>query len=236
MSHDRNRVKERLRAGPPRIFPALLQCDFSQLTVEIRTAQKHGAEAVHWDVMDGHFVPNLTYGPVVIDSLRKCTNLLFDAHLMVECPERLLEQYIAAGCDIITVHLEACQSPAGVLRAIRAAGVLAGMAVNPTTPVERIRPWFGELDLVLIMSVMPGMGGQSFDPIALPKLDWVRKNAPSDMLIEVDGGINRSTLGSVVEAGAQLLVVGSAYFGSKDRQAEFQALSNLGRALKPLQE
>jgi ribulose-phosphate 3-epimerase len=230
MTCHRESVRDRLAVGPPHIFPALLQCRFGRLVDEIAQAKQHGAIAVHWDVMDGHFVPTITYGPVVIQSLRPLSDLVFDAHLMIAEPKKLLDQFLAAGCDIITVHLETVRDPGTVLRAIRQAGAIAGLAIAPPTPVEQLEPWLDEVDLVLIMGVTPGAGGQAFDPTALPKLQWVRQHARPGTLIQVDGGINRTTVESVVRAGAQLLVVGSAYFAASDRPGEFAELSRLARS------
>lgn len=229
MPRDSSAVKQRLREAAPAICPSLLQCDFGKLAAELADAERCGASAVHWDVMDGHFVPNLSYGPPVIASLRPESSLIFDVHLMMSRPETLLDAFLAAGCDILTVHLEAVPRPADLLRAIRRGGALAGLAINPPTPVETLNPWLELVDLVLIMSVMPGFGGQQFDEQALDKLDSVRRSAPPEVLIEVDGGVNGTTTDRVAAAGAQLLVVGSAFFLSDDRQRQFDALGRLAR-------
>jgi ribulose-phosphate 3-epimerase len=232
MHRDPGAVKEKLRTAAPAICPSLLQCAFGKLAAEIADAERCGANAVHWDVMDGHFVPNLTYGPPVIASLRPESQLIFDVHLMLSQPENLLDAFLAAGCDIVTVHLEAVPRPGELLRSIRQGGALAGLAINPPTPAEMLEPWLHAVDLALIMSVMPGFGGQQFDEQALSKLNWVRRHAPADVLVEVDGGINGTTSDRVVAAGAQLLVVGSAFFLSPDRQQKFEVLNRLAR--KPL--
>ena len=217
----------RLSGGPPRICPSLLQCDFGHMAEELADAERCGAEVVHWDVMDGAFVPNFTYGPPLIRALRPATQMVFDVHLMMSAPEKYLDDFLAAGSDILTIHLEAVPDPADVLAAIRAGGALAGLAVNPTTPVGQLAPWLDDVDLVLIMSVMPGFGGQAFDERALAKLAWVRRNAPAEKQLQVDGGINRSTVARAAQAGAHLLVVGSAFFGATDRRAEFDGLMSL---------
>lgn len=216
-------TRQRLGAGV-QICPSLLNCDFGKLAEEIHCAQQCGAVCVHWDVMDGEFVPNFTYGPPVIRSLRPQSDLIFDAHLMMSHPQKYLDDFLDAGCDIVTVHLEAVADPRPVIDTIHKAGALAGLAINPPTPVERLADWLDAVDLVLIMSVMPGFGGQKFDECALEKLDWVRRNAPDRTLVQVDGGVNLETIQRAVQAGAQLCVVGSAFYGAEERQHQFDAL------------
>lgn len=226
----RRETRERLRASGPVINPSLLQCDFGHLADEIGAVVRCGAPSVHWDVMDGDFVPNFTYGPPVIASLRSHATLVYDTHLMMSRPEKYLDDFLRAGCDVVTVHCEAVPEPAELLRAIRAGGALAGLAVNPPTPIERIEPWLDEVDVILVMSVMPGFGGQKFDPNALTKLQRARKLARPGTLLEVDGGVNRTTFAAAVAAGADLLVVGSAFFTAPDRRAEYDALKALAPA------
>lgn len=228
MSGSAERVRRALAGhGGPYIAPALLECDFTRLGEIMAEAEAAGARVFHLDVMDGHFVPNLTYGPPVIRSLRRATELPLDAHLMISNPEAYIDDYCQAGCDIVTIHAEALPNPRPVLDRIRARGALAGIALSPPTRVDAIAPWLDAVDLVLPLSVMPGFGGQSFQADVLEKFRWLRKHASAALLLEGDGGLNRQTIASVAEAGADLLVVGSALFRAKDFRAEFQALQAL---------
>ena len=224
MNRDASEVRKRFREAGPRIHPSLLNCDFAVLSDEIDEAARCGAGGVHWDVMDGHFVPNLTYGAPVIRSLRPRSDLIFDTHLMIERPEKILDDFLDAGCDILTIHLEAVADPSEALTAIRRSGRLAGLAINPPTPVEALTPWLDQVDLVLIMSVMPGFGGQEFDSGALAKLRWVRRHALPGTRIEVDGGVNRSTIAAAEKAGADLFVAGSAFYGADSRKDAYDEL------------
>lgn len=226
---DATRTRQRVAGAGPHIFPSLLACDFGVLAEEIGQAARCGAPAVHWDVMDGRFVPNLTYGAPVIRSLRCRSELVFDAHLMMAEPERYLDDFLAAGCDIITVHVETDTDIEALVERIRGGGALAGLALNPPTAVERLEPWIGRVDLILVMSVMPGFGGQQFDSRALAKLRWIEERFGPEVVLQVDGGINRGTIRDVVQAGARALVVGSAFYGASDRAAEFEALMQLAR-------
>lgn len=230
MGRDRNQTRAALSADGPHICPSLLNCDFGILASEIDSAGSCGAIEVHWDVMDGFFVPNFTYGPPIIASLRPASSLIYDAHLMMKEPQRYLDDFIKAGCDTITIHLEALPDPREALQKIRAGGALAGLAINPPTPVESLDPWLDDVDLVLIMSVMPGFGGQSFDERVLPKLEWVKKHARPGTLIQVDGGVNRKTIARAYQAGARLFVVGSAFYNAPDRKAEYDALVELTKS------
>ena len=207
----------------PQIFPSLLANDFGILAEEIAVAGALGLAAVHWDVMDGHFVPNLTYGPPVIKSCRARSPLFFDAHLMMSDPGRYLDNFLDAGCDALTIHIEAVPNPTDLLRRIRAAGRLAGLAFNPGTPVAAVEPFLGDCDTALAMSVQPGFGGQAFNPIALEKLRRLRAQHP-DLLLQIDGGINAATIRAAVLAGANLLVIGSAFYGAADRPAALAGL------------
>jgi ribulose-phosphate 3-epimerase len=208
----------------------MLKCDFGNLHREVQLLQAAGAELLHLDVMDGHFVPNLSYGPMVIERLRALTDLPFDAHLMISDPARYLDEYVEAGCQAVTFHVEAAPDCVPLLRRIRAAGCLAGMAVNPGTPVNVIDAALGECDLVLIMSVEPGFGGQAFKPECLDKVRSVRQHAGSELLISIDGGIGPSTITAAAAAGADLFVVGSAIFDGPDYAV---ALSSLRSAATP---
>jgi ribulose-phosphate 3-epimerase len=213
----------------PAVLPSLLACDFSRMDAELAALAAAGVRIVHLDVMDGHFVPNLTYGAPVIASWRKSSDALFDAHLMLADPARYLEDFLRAGCDQVTVHIEVLPDPTPVLRAIRAAGAKAGLALNPPTPVEDVLPFLDEVDSVLVMSVMPGFGGQAFDPVALPKLARLRREAPG-LTLAVDGGINAETAPRVVAAGAGHLVAGSSVFRSGRPLAE--AIGHLADAAR----
>ena len=202
-------------ADRPLVTPSLLNCDFARMAEELDgPAARPGAVAVHLDVMDGHFVPNLSYGPPVIADWRRRTDFPFDAHLMISDPARYLDDFVRAGCDVIIVHIEAVPEPVSLLRRIRAAGCQASLALNPPTPVSAIEPFLDELDAVLVMSVMPGFGGQAFEPAVLEKVRALRAARPG-LRISIDGGINPSTAGEAAAAGATQLVAGSAVFRNR---------------------
>jgi len=209
------------------IAPSVLSADFSDLRSQLAAVERGGADWIHLDVMDGHFVPNLTIGPPVIASLRKCTALPFDTHLMIADPDRFLEQFRAAGADRITVHQEACRHLPRTLRAIRALGAKPGVSINPATPVQVLADVVADVDLVLIMTVHPGFGGQAFIPQSLEKIRamaaMIRERKPG-VLLEVDGGIDPVTAPQVVAAGATVLVAGKAVFGTADPAAAVRAL------------
>jgi ribulose-phosphate 3-epimerase len=209
------------------VAPSILSADFGRLAEEIRAVDQAGADLIHVDVMDGRFVPNLTIGPLVVAAARKATKLPLDVHLMIVEPERYIEDFASAGADIITVHVEASPHLHRTLQAIRALGKKAGVSLNPHTPVSTLEHVLPNLDLVLIMSVNPGFGGQSFIPAALDKIRDLaaRKRASSLSIdIEVDGGVNASTAASVVNAGADILVAGSYVFGHTDYRTAIQTL------------
>jgi len=222
----REAVLARLSRPGPIIAPSMLKCDFGHLRREIEALHAAGADVIHWDAMDGHFVPNLSYGAPVIASLREQTDAIFDAHLMIANPERYLTDYIKAGCDCITVHVEAVEDPAQTLRAIREADRVAGLAINPKTPVSAVSSLLEHCDLILVMSVEPGFGGQAFQPQALEKLQEIRSLAGGSAILSVDGGIGPDTIGPTAGAGANLFVVGSAIFDQDDYQ---RAISDLTR-------
>ncbi len=213
-----------LRTAPPVVLPSLLLCDFGNLEREVRLLENAGVRGLHLDVMDGHFVPNMTYGLTMVSTLRGLTDLPLDVHLMISNPGDYLKKYVDAGADLLTIHAEAVDDPRPLLKEIRSLGAGAGLAINPPTPVASIEAVLPLCDLVLVMSVMPGFGGQAFDEIALEKLRDLRTKVPTETLLEVDGGINTSTIAACGLAGAQLHVVGSAIF----RESNYaQAIANL---------
>lgn len=226
---NRTSTLERLKAAAPLIAPSMLKCDFGNMHREIQLLRDADAPVLHLDVMDGHFVPNLSYGPMVVDAWRPMIDVPFDAHLMISDPAKYLDNYIDAGCDLITFHIEAVSEPTDLLKRIRSADVGSGLAINPGTPVSAIRPYLDDCDLILVMSVEPGFGGQSFIPDALPKLKQVKELVGDEKLISVDGGIGESTIASTAEAGADLFVCGSSIFDKPDYRAAVNQLAELAR-------
>jgi ribulose-phosphate 3-epimerase len=217
----------RLRHSVPAVLPSLLLCDFGNLEREVRLLEEAGVPGLHLDVMDGSFVPNLTYGMPIVAAIRKLTDLPIDVHLMIQRPQSYLKQFREAGADILTIHIEAVEDPRPVLEQIRSLGCGAGIALNPPTPISRLEPCLDLCDLVLVMSVQAGFGGQSFNPIALDKLRQLRELAEPDLLLEIDGGISPATITQASAAGAQLFVVGSAIFGKPDYQQAVTELTHL---------
>jgi ribulose-phosphate 3-epimerase len=202
----------------PLIAPSLLSCDFARLGEETREVEQAGADLLHIDVMDGHFVPNITVGPLIVEAVARHASIPLDVHLMISDPDRYLEAFALAGASIITVHWEVCAHLHRTVQAIRALGALAGVSINPATPAQVLEPILAEIDLALVMSVNPGFGGQRFIPGSLKKiaeLAAMRGTAGcAELLIEVDGGVTVETAPPLVNAGADILVSGSAVFSS----------------------
>ncbi|KON89138.1 ribulose-phosphate 3-epimerase [Sporosarcina globispora] len=210
-----------------KIAPSILSADFSKLGEEIKDVERGGADYIHVDVMDGHFVPNITIGPLIVDAIRPVTKLPLDVHLMIENPDNYIEAFAKAGADYITVHAEACRHLHRTINYIRSFGVKAGVVLNPATPINVIEHIIDDIDMVLLMSVNPGFGGQKFIPAVLPKIAAVKEMADAKGLnieIEVDGGVNEETARLCIEAGANVLVAGSAIYNQEDRASAIAAL------------
>ena len=230
--HAFDRVTARLETHGPVVLPALLLCDFGHLAREVEHLESAGAVALHLDVMDGRFVPQLTYGQVVVDAVRRAARVPIEVHLMVEEPERSLAEYARLGADIITVHVEGLSDPRATLEAISSLGPRAHVAISPGTSVERLEPCLDVCDGVLVMSVEPGYGGQRFNPVALEKLACLadlRARRGASFLLGVDGGIATDTIAAVAAAGAQLIVAGSAVIRSDDYARAIDELESLAR-------
>ena len=214
------------------IAPSILSADFGRLAEEVRSVEMAGADVIHVDVMDGHFVPNITIGPMVVKALRSVTKLPLDVHLMIEFPDRYIEAFARAGASWLTVHVEACTHIHRTINAIKAYGIKAGAVLNPATSPSTLEYILADLDLVLVMSVNPGFGGQHFIPSSLDKIRHLRKLLASldhYVPIEVDGGVNSQTIEAVVSAGADICVAGSAIFGARDYAATIEKLKELGQ-------
>ena len=210
------------------VSPSLLSSDFGRLAEEVRAVEAAGADWIHVDVMDGRFVPNLTLGPVVVQAIKKAATRPLDVHLMIVEPERYIDAFVKAGADILTVHVEACTHLHRVLQQIRQAGARPAVVLNPVTPLTAVEEVLDEVEMVLLMSVNPGFGGQSFIPQTVDRVRRLRAMLDARGLmntdIEVDGGINAETARRVVAAGATVLVAGSYVFGSKDYAAAIRSL------------
>ncbi|MCZ2258831.1 ribulose-phosphate 3-epimerase [Sporosarcina sp. G11-34] len=216
-----------------KIAPSILAADFSKLAEEVKEVEAAGAELIHIDVMDGHFVPNITMGAIVVEALRPITKLPLDVHLMIENPDMYIEQFANAGADYITVHVETCKHLHRTLQFIQSKGVKSGVVLNPHTPIETIMHVLDEIDLVLFMTVNPGFGGQKFIHSVIPKIKQLseiirERNLPIE--IEIDGGINEETIIPCVEAGATIFVAGSAIYNEVDRAAALQRIKKAGES------
>ncbi len=199
------------------VSPSILSADFANLEQECRSLEQCGADWIHCDVMDGSFVPNLTFGMPVVKSIRRCVSIPLDVHLMIDKPERYVQQFAEAGADFITFHIEATESVSQTIRLIHSCGKKAGLSVKPNTPIGALTPYRGLFDLVLVMSVEPGFGGQEFMPSAIEKIQRAKQLFPN-VIVEVDGGINKDTAKQVIDAGVDAIVAGSAIFGAPDRR------------------
>ena len=212
-----------------KLAPSILSADFARLLEDVKKVEKAGCEYLHIDVMDGHFVPNISLGPGIVKSLRKDVNMVFDAHLMIENPDNYIKEFADAGCDIIVVHQEACTHLHRTIQNIKSHGIKAGVALNPATPIETIKYVLQDVDMVLLMSVNPGFGGQSYIPVVTEKIKELKALIDEmnlDIDIEVDGGVKPSNIAEVVNAGANVIVAGSAIFNA----------GNIDEAVKSLRE
>ena len=208
------------------IAPSVLSADFSDIRTALEDIRLSGTNWVHLDVMDGVFVPNITFGPKFISDIRPCSDLFFDTHLMIEEPVRFIEQFAKAGSDCITVHTEACEDIRETLDLIKSFGVECGLSIRPSTPVEEVEPYLDMVDLVLIMSVNPGFGGQELIPETLNKVKrLVEIRGDWDYFISIDGGVNSSTITDVFSSGVDVAVAGSAFFSAKDKRSFVQKIS-----------
>ena len=214
-----------------RVAPSLLAADFCRLADSIASVEGAGAEVLHLDVMDGHFVPNISYGPSIIAQVRSRTSMFFDAHLMISDPMKYIPAFADAGCDLITFHIETSEEPLRVIEAIRQHGKAVGISINPTTEVSAIEEILAEVQLVLVMSVWPGFGGQKFMPEVLPKVERLRSLLRQNQRLEIDGGIGLNTAAEVVRAGADTLVAGTSVFGQADPGRAFGELTRLAEGV-----
>ena len=221
----RQAVLERLRNHAPLIAPSMLKCDFGNLNREVALLEAAGAAVLHWDVMDGHFVPNLTMGPALCNSLRATLpDVYLDVHLMVTHPMSFIESFANAGANLFTGHIESSDDPLEMARAIHDAGMDAGLAINPPTDVEEILPYIEDYDLILIMSVNPGFSGQAFIPEVLEKVTLISERLRPSQRLQMDGGIGPMTVQSAKEAGCDVIVAASAIFGTNDYAAAIEEL------------
>jgi ribulose-phosphate 3-epimerase len=221
------RTEQEATDGSAAVAPSLLACDFSRLSDEVTAVERGGVEFLHLDVMDGHFVPNLTFGPVLVEAVARVATVTLDTHLMIEAPDRSLEAFIDAGADIVTIHAETSSNIARDLAAIRSRGKKAGLAFNPDQTFAIAEPWVEHFDLLLVMSVFPGFGGQEFIEDVLTHVEraaTVREQRGLDFAIEIDGGINPDTAVRARDAGVDILVAGTAIFRTSDYRAAVAAI------------
>lgn len=206
-----------------RVSPSILSADFTCLREDVLSVEKAGADELHLDVMDGHFVPNISFGPVIVRALKKITNLPLSAHLMITHPRKYIEEFIQAGCSAIAFHLESEGDPLSIIETMQKNGVKAGLVINPDTGVEVVKPYLKKIDFILLMSVYPGFAAQEFISDVIPKIKKVKALAP-ELDVAVDGGINDRTVDSVIEAGANIIVSASYIFSSSDRKYAIKRL------------
>lgn len=216
-----------------RIAPSLLAADFARLVDDVRRVEQAGIEMLHLDIMDGHFVPNLSFGVPVVEKLRLVTDLFFDAHLMVTDPAKYAEPFVKAGADLVTFHIEVAPQPARLIERIRALGARVGVTLNPGTEAAALEPALAEVDLVLVMSVWPGFGGQKFIESSVDKLEAIRPRLRPDQRLEIDGGIGPDTVAKSVRGGADTLVAGSAVFGQPEPAEAIRHLLHLADSARP---
>ncbi len=225
----------KLHSAAPVIEPSMLASDFAHQEQEIRRLEEAGAHSLHLDIMDGRFVPNISFGFPVVEAIRRSTRLPLDLHLMISEPGRYLERFRKAGADMLTIHVEEVDDPRPLLKEIRRLGAVAGLTLNPHTPIAALEPYLGDCDLALVMSVEAGFGGQEFEPQAADRLRRLRSEGGDDLLLSVDGGVNEHTIGLCAEAGADLFVTGSALFAHHDYRQVMEEFRSLALAHKNLQ-
>lgn len=211
-----SRILTDIHNSAPLVNPSLLSCDFAHLEEEIRRLERAGAKMLHLDIMDGHFVPNLSIGVPVVEAVRRSTDLPLDVHLMLSEPGRYLRAFRRAGANLLTIHIEVASDPRPLLDEIHQIDAAAGLSLNPDTPISTLEGYLDYCDLILVMSVMPGFGGQEFNRVTLEKLRQLREMAGADVLLSVDGGVQHDTIGDCARAGADLFVIGSALFAHED--------------------
>ena len=212
-----------------KVAPSILAADFTKLGEEIQAVEKAGADWIHIDVMDGHFVPNITVGPLIVEAVNRVTDLPLDVHLMIENPDRYIPEFVEAGADVLTVHIENCPHLHRTIQHIKSFGIKAGVVVNPATSLSLLEEILGDIDLVLLMSVNPGFGGQKFIPSVIDKIEYLREileKSDSDVEVQVDGGIKVDNAAEIVSAGTDILVVGSGIFSTDNYKSTIMKLKN----------